>query len=56
MSALLKQALESADMKEKMAANGATPFWKSPADTAAFRAAEEKRLAPMIKASGSEAE
>jgi hypothetical protein len=31
---------------------GATSFWKSANDTAAFRRAEEKQLAPIIKASG----
>ena len=31
---------------------GATPLWMSPADTAAYRAADERRLAPVIKASG----
>jgi hypothetical protein len=27
-------------------------MWLSPEDTAAYRAADEKRLAPVIKASG----
>jgi hypothetical protein len=27
-------------------------LWMSPADTAAYRAADERRLAPVIKASG----
>jgi hypothetical protein len=31
---------------------GATPLWKSPAYTVAFRRAEESRLAPIIEASG----
>jgi hypothetical protein len=35
---------------------GAVPFWLSPADTAAYRAAVEKRLAPEIQASGAKVE
>jgi hypothetical protein len=33
-----------------------TRIWMSPADTAAFRAAEERRLAPIIKASDAKVE
>ena len=43
-------------MKEAFDKQGATPFWMSPADTAAYRAADEKRLAPVIKASGAKVE
>jgi hypothetical protein len=35
---------------------GATRIWMSPADTAAYRAMDEKRLAPVIKASGAKVE
>ena len=35
---------------------GATPLWKSPAYTVAFRRAEESRLAPIIEASGAKVE
>jgi tripartite-type tricarboxylate transporter receptor subunit TctC len=52
LSALTQKALESTDLKATYLKQGATPFWMSPADTAAYRAADEKRLAPVIKASG----
>lgn len=52
LSALTKKALESEDLMKGYLGQGATPVWKSPADTAAYRAADEKRLAPIIKASG----
>ena len=52
LSALTKRALESDDLKATYLKQGATPVWMSPADTAAYRAADEKRLAPVIKASG----
>jgi tripartite-type tricarboxylate transporter receptor subunit TctC len=35
---------------------GATLFWMTPKDTAAFRAADEKKFAPVIKASGAKVE
>src|SRR5436190_3342048 len=51
-AALTKKALASSALKTAFLAQGATPMWMSPADTAAFRRAEEKQLAPVIKASG----
>ena len=51
-AALTKKALASSALKTAFPAQGATPMWMSPADTAAFRRAEEKQLAPVIKASG----
>ena len=51
-SALTKKALSSNALKTAFLAQGATPMWMSPADTAAFRRSEEKQLAPVIKASG----
>jgi tripartite-type tricarboxylate transporter receptor subunit TctC len=51
-SALTKKALESDALKTAFLAQGAVPFWKSPADAAAFRRVEEKQLAPVIIASG----
>src|SRR5689334_2726861 len=51
-AALVKKALASDALKTAFLAQGATPFWKSPADAAAFRRAEEKQLAPVIIASG----
>ena len=52
LSALTKKALESPDLSANYLKQGATPLWLSPEDTAAYRAADEKRLAPVIKASG----
>jgi tripartite-type tricarboxylate transporter receptor subunit TctC len=52
LSALTRKALESAALKEAFDKQAATPNWMSPADALAFRDAEEKRLAPIIKASG----
>jgi tripartite-type tricarboxylate transporter receptor subunit TctC len=56
LSALTKKALDSPAVKAAFDKQGATPLWMSPADTAAYRAAEEKRLAPIIKASGAKVE
>jgi len=55
-AALSKKALESDAVKVAYEKQGAVPFWLSPADTAAYRAADEKRLAPVIKASGAKVE
>jgi tripartite-type tricarboxylate transporter receptor subunit TctC len=52
LSALAKQALDSDDVKKAYLKNGATPFWKSVADTVAYRRSEEARFAPIVKASG----
>ncbi len=52
LSAITKQALESEDVKNAYLKNGATPLWKSVADTVAFRRSEEARFAPIVKASG----
>ena len=56
LSALTKEALEKPRVKAAFDQQGATRIWKTPADTAAFRAAEEKKLAPVIKASGAKVE
>jgi tripartite-type tricarboxylate transporter receptor subunit TctC len=56
LSALAKQALDSPAVKEAFAKQGATPLWMTPADTASYRALDEKRLAPVIKASGAKVE
>ena len=55
-AARTKQALDSAPVKAAFEQQGATATWKSPADTAAYRAMDEKRLAPVIKASGAKVE
>lgn len=52
LSELSKKALESEDLKAKFQDLGATAWWQSPADTLAFRDAEEARLAPVIVKSG----
>lgn len=52
LSALTKKALESDAVKKAFDQQGATRIWMSPADTAAYRATDEKRLAPIIKQSG----
>ena len=51
-SALCKKALESEALKTAFLAQGATPLWASPADAATFRRNDEKKLAPIIIASG----
>jgi tripartite-type tricarboxylate transporter receptor subunit TctC len=51
-SALCKKALASEALKTAFLAQGATPQWLSPADVAAFRRNDEKKLAPIIIASG----
>jgi tripartite-type tricarboxylate transporter receptor subunit TctC len=56
LSALAEKALESDDVKTSYLKQGATPMWLGPIDTAAYRAADEKRLAPVIKASGAKVE
>lgn len=52
LSEVSKKALESDDLKTKFVDLSVTPVWRSPADTAAYRASEEARLAPIIKTSG----
>lgn len=52
LSALTKKALEGEVVKKAFDQQGATRIWMNPADTAAYRAADEKRLAPVIKQSG----
>ena len=56
LSALTKKALESAAVKEAFDKQGATSIWMTRADTEAYRADNEKRLAPVIKASGAKVE
>ena len=52
LSALTKKALEGEAVKKAFDQQGATRIWMTPTDTAAYRAADEKRLAPVIKQSG----
>jgi tripartite-type tricarboxylate transporter receptor subunit TctC len=51
-SILCKKALGSEVLKTAFLAQGATPLWASPTDAAAFRRNDEKKLAPIITASG----
>ena len=56
LSALCRRALETDAVKKAFDQQGATATWMSPPDTAAFRLSEEKRLAPVIRASGAKVE
>jgi tripartite-type tricarboxylate transporter receptor subunit TctC len=56
LSALTKKAMESPAVKEAFDKQGATQIWMTRADTEAYRAEDEKRLAPVIKASGAKVE
>ena len=56
LSALTKKALESPAVTEAFEKQGATKIWMTRADTEAYRAENEKRLAPVIKASGAKVE
>jgi tripartite-type tricarboxylate transporter receptor subunit TctC len=51
-NALAKQALDSEPVKKAFDQQGADAIWMTPAETAAYRARDEHRLAPVIKASG----
>ena len=53
---LLKKALESPKVMAAFEKAGATRRWLNPADTAKYRADNEARLAPVIKASGAKVE
>ncbi|WP_428682471.1 Bug family tripartite tricarboxylate transporter substrate binding protein [Reyranella sp.] len=52
LSEVSKKALESEDLKAKFLEHASVAIWRTPADTLAYRDAEEARLAPIIKASG----
>jgi tripartite-type tricarboxylate transporter receptor subunit TctC len=56
LSAFSKLALENADLVRGYQGLGATPWWTTPEQLAAFRAQEEARLAPVIRASGARVE
>ncbi|MBR0673644.1 Bug family tripartite tricarboxylate transporter substrate binding protein [Neoroseomonas soli] len=56
MSALSRRALESEDLKRQYLDQASTAWWTTPEQIADFRAAEETRLAPIIRASGARAE
>ena len=56
LSAFSKRALESPDLVRGYRELGATPWWTTPEEVTAFRAREEARLAPVIRASGARVE
>lgn len=56
MSALSRRALETEELKRQYLDQGATAWWTTPEQIADFRAAEERRLAPIIRASGARVE
>ena len=51
-SMFAKQALEHPDLVRSFRELGAAPWWTTPEELTAFRAREEARLAPLIRASG----
>jgi tripartite-type tricarboxylate transporter receptor subunit TctC len=55
-SAFARRALESPDLVRSFQELGAMPWWTTPEEIAAFRAREEARLAPLIRASGARVE
>ncbi len=55
-AALARKALESKRVMAAFEQQGATALYLSPAETAAYRAADEKKFAPVIKASGAKVE
>jgi tripartite-type tricarboxylate transporter receptor subunit TctC len=56
LSVLSKRALENPELVRGYEELGAAPWWTTPEDIAAFRAREEARLAPVIRASGARVE
>lgn len=56
LSTLSKKALESEDVQAKFLDLAVTAIWRSPADAVAYRDAEERRMTPIIKASGARVE
>ena len=52
LNALARQALESDDLRRRFLESGATPWPTTPEELAAYRAANEAALAPIIRASG----
>jgi tripartite-type tricarboxylate transporter receptor subunit TctC len=54
LSAFAKRALENPDLVRGYEELGAAPWWTTPEEIAAFRAREEARLAPVIRASGAQ--
>lgn len=56
LSGMAKQALEAPQLIRAYNDLGAPPWWTTPEDIVAHRAAQQERLAPLIRASGARAE
>lgn len=56
MSGLTKQVLESPQLVRAYNDLGATPWWTTPEEIVAHRAAQQERLAPLIRDSGARVE
>lgn len=56
ISDLSRRALQSEDLKRQYLEQGSTAWWTTPEQIADFRTAEERRLAPVIRASGARVE
>jgi tripartite-type tricarboxylate transporter receptor subunit TctC len=56
LSAFARRALESPDLVRSYQDLGATSWWTTPEQIQAFRAQEEARLAPLIRATGARVE
>jgi len=56
ISALSRRALEDEGLRNSYHEHGATAWWTTPEQIVAFRASEEQRLAPIVRASGARVE
>jgi tripartite-type tricarboxylate transporter receptor subunit TctC len=56
LSGYARRALESAELIRSYQDLGATPWWTTPEQLLAFRAREEARLAPLVRATGARVE
>ncbi len=52
ISRVSREALESPDLVARFREGGAAPWWTTPGEMADFRAREEARFAPIIRAAG----
>ena len=56
MNALTRQALAGEELRRSFEDLGATPWWTTPEELEAYRAAQEAALRPLILASGARVE
>ena len=56
LSGYARWALESAELIRSYQDLGATPWWTTPEQLLDFRAREEARLAPLVRATGARME